>query len=86
MIDRALAVQEKIYGPDHHLIAASWLTKAKICQVKREYALSIKLINRALVAIEKSGNAAAFAKLQQDAKEIRVSKQLAYAPTARTIE
>jgi len=39
-----------------------------------------------LLAIEKSGNAAAFAKLQQDAKEIRVSKQLAYAPTARTIE
>jgi len=36
-----------------------------------------------LVAIEKSGNAAAFAKLQQDAKEIRSSKQVAYGPIAR---
>lgn len=86
LINRAITVQEKVYGSDHYLIAPSWLTKAKICQVKGEYAQAEKLINRALVAIEKSGNAAAFAKLQQDAKEIRISKQVAYAPTARTIE
>jgi len=89
LINRAVTVQEKVYGSDHHLIAPSWLTKAKICQVKGEYAQAEKLVNRALVAIEKSGNTAAFAKLQQDAKEIRIiriSKQVAYAPTARTIE
>ncbi len=86
LINRAVTVQEKIYGPDHHLIAPSWLTKAKICQVKGDYAQTEKLINKALIATAKSGNAAAFAKLQQDAKEIRISKQVAYAPTARTIE
>jgi len=86
LIDRVITVQEKIYGSEHHLIAPSWLTKAKICQVKGEYAQAEKLINRALVAIEKSGNAAAFTKLQQDIKEIRVSRQVAYAPTAGTIE
>ena len=83
LVSRAVAVQEKIYGSDHHLIAASWLTKAKICQVKGARAQAEKLINKALIAIENSGNAAAFAKLQQDAKEIRVSKQVAYGPIAR---
>jgi len=86
LINRAVAVQEKIYGSNHHLIAASWLTKAKICQVKGDTTQAEKLINKALIAIEKSGNVAAFAKLQQDAKEIRVSKQVAYAPIARAIE
>ncbi len=86
LINRAITVQEKIYGPDHHLIASSWVTKAKICQVNGDYAQADKLVNKALVAIEKSGNAAAFAKLQQDAKEIRISKQVAYAPIARAIE
>jgi len=86
LINRAVAVQEKIYGSDHHLIAASWLTKAKICQVKGDLAQAEKLINKALIAIEKSGNAAAFAKLQQDAKEIRVSKRVAYAPIAKAIK
>jgi len=83
LINRAVVVQEKIYGSDHHLIAASWLIKAKICQVKGDITQAEKLINKALIAIEKSGNAAAFAKLQQDAKEIRVTKQVAYAPIAR---
>lgn len=86
LIDRAVAVQEKIYGPDHHLIAASWLTKAKICQVKGRYAQAEKLVNWALAAIEKSGNAAAFTKLQQNAKEILVSKQPVYASAVRTIK
>ena len=86
LINRAVTVQEKIYGSDHHLIAPSWLTKAKICQAKGEYAQAERLISRALVAVEKSGNVAAFSKLQQDAKEIRIIKQVAYAPTARTIE
>jgi tetratricopeptide (TPR) repeat protein len=79
LINRAVTVQEKIYGPDHHLVAPSWLIKAKIWQVKGDYAQTVKLINKALIAIEKSGNAAALAKLQQDAKEIRVSRQIAKA-------
>jgi tetratricopeptide (TPR) repeat protein len=83
LINRAVAVQEKIYGSKHHLIAASWLTKAKICQVKGDITQAEKLINKALVAVGKTGNAAAFAKLQQDAKEIRVSKLVAYAPIAK---
>ena len=83
LINRAVVVQEKIYGSDHHLIAASWLIKAKICQVKGDITQAEKLITKALIAIENSGNAAAFAKLQQDAKEIRASKQVAYGPIAR---
>ena len=85
-INQAVTVQEKIYGSDHHLIAPSWLTKAKIYQVKGEHVQSEKLVNRALVAIEKSGNTASFTKLQQEAKAISISKQVAYAPATRTIE
>ena len=47
---------------------------------------TIPNLHRALAAVKKTGNIAALAKLQQDAKEIRVSKQFAYALTARTIE
>lgn len=86
LINRAVTVQEKVYGSDHYFIAPSWLTKAKICQVKGEYIQAEKLINRASAAIEKSGNAAAFAKLQQDVKEIRVSKLVAYATAEKIIE
>ncbi|MHC4125259.1 MAG: tetratricopeptide repeat protein [Planctomycetota bacterium] len=79
LINRAVTVQEKIYGSDHHLIATSWLIKAKIYQVKGDTTQAEKLINKALIAIENSGNTAAFAKFQQDAKEIRVSRQVAFA-------
>jgi tetratricopeptide (TPR) repeat protein len=79
LINRAVTVQEKIYGSDHHLIAASWLIKAKIYQVKGDTTQAEKLINKALITIENSGNTAAFTKLQQDAKEIRVSRQVAFA-------
>ncbi len=86
LINRAVAVQEKIYGPDHHLIAASWLTKAKICQEKGDILQAEKLANKSLTAIEKSGNAAAFVKLQQDAKDIRAGRHVAYGPIAQAIE
>ena len=70
-------VQEKFYGPDHHLVAESWLVKAKICQIKRDTIQAEKLINKALAVVQKTGNAAALAKLEQDAREIRVSKLVA---------
>ena len=82
-IDRALTVQEKIYGSDHHLVAPSWLLKAKICQIKGNYIQAERLVNKSLIAIENSGNAAAFAKFQHEAEEIRISKQVAYAPIAK---
>ncbi len=86
LINRAIATQEKIYGPDHHLIAPSWLTKAKVCQVKGDYAQAERLIKKALVAVEKTGNAAAFAKLERSAEEIRASRQLTYGPIAKATE
>jgi tetratricopeptide (TPR) repeat protein len=79
LIDRAIAAQEKTYGTNHHLVSASWLTKAKICQEKGNFAQAEQLINKSLSAIEKSGNPAAIAKFQKDAKDIRV-RQVAYKP------
>ena len=83
LINKAVAIQERIYGPDHHLIAVSWLTKAKICQVKGDYAQAEKLIKKALSAVEKTGNATAFTKLEQTVEEIRAGKQAAYGPIAK---
>ncbi len=86
LIDRAAAVQEEVYGSGHHVLAESWLIKAKLCHVKKDYAQAEKLINMVLDAIEKSGNAPAFAKLQRYVKELRISEPVAYAQSARTIE
>lgn len=86
LINRTVAIQEKFYGPDHHFITSSWLTKAKICQIKGDYVQAENLIRKALAAVEKTGNTAAFTKLEQDVKEIRISKQVAYAQTERTIK
>jgi len=86
LINRAIATQEKIYGPDHQFIAGSWLTKAKVCQVKGDYTQAEMLINKALAAVEKTGNTTALAKLQQRAKQIRATRQLAYGPIAKAVE
>jgi tetratricopeptide (TPR) repeat protein len=77
LINQAIAVQEKTYGPNHHLVSGSWLTKAKICQAKGNFAEAEQLINKSLAALEKSGNPAALAKFQKDAKDIRI-RQVAY--------
>jgi len=54
LIRRTLAIQEKIYGPDHHLIASTWLTLAKIYQAKGKYTDAEILYNQALTALEKT--------------------------------
>ena len=77
LINRAIAVQEKTYGTNHHLVSGSWLTKAKICQEKGNFAEAERLINRSLAALEKSGNPAALAKFQKEARDIRI-RQVAY--------
>jgi tetratricopeptide (TPR) repeat protein len=86
LINRAIEIQEKIYGSDHHLIAASWLTKARICQEKGELIQAHNLANKSLVAIEKSGNATAYTKLQQDAKDILAGKHVVYGPVAQAVK
>lgn len=80
LINRAIAVQEKTYGTNHHLVSGSWLTKAKICQEKGNFAQAEQLVNKSLAALEKSGNTAAVAKFKKDAKDILVSRQVAYKP------
>jgi tetratricopeptide (TPR) repeat protein len=80
LIDRAIAVQEKVYGSNHHLVSASWLTKAKIYQEKGDIIQAENLVNKSLAALEKSGNTAAVAKFRKDAKDILVSRQVAYKP------
>ena len=86
VINQAVATQEKYYGSDHHLIASSWLTKAKICRIMGKHNQAENLIRRALTAVKKSGNTMLLAKLERDAREIRVSKLVAYAPVERTIK
>jgi tetratricopeptide (TPR) repeat protein len=83
LIDRAVATQEKIYGPDNHLIAGSWLTKARVCQAKDNYVRSEKLIEKALSAVRKTGNTAIYTKLEQRAEEIRASNQTTSGPVAK---
>lgn len=49
-----MVVQEKIYGPDHHLVAPTWLTMAKIHQAKGDYAKAETLYDQALTSLEKA--------------------------------
>ncbi len=86
VINRAVATQEKYYGSDHHLVASSWLTKAKVCRIMGKYSQAENLIHRALTAVKKTGNAMLLAKLERDAREIRVSKLIAYAPVEKSIK
>ena len=83
LINRAITVQEKAYGPDHHLVSASWLTKATICQRNGDLARAEKLVSKSLAAIDKSGNAGAFSKLQEDARNIRADIKMSYEPVAQ---
>ena len=57
LIDRSIAAQEKIYGPAHHFMASSWMTKARICKAKGDHKQARELIDRALGAVQKTGNA-----------------------------
>lgn len=86
MIDRAILIQERVYGPDHHLLSASWLIKAKICREKGDRAQAEIFIKKALTAAEETGNKSALAKFQKEAKDIRTNKQVAYFPMAQSNE
>ncbi len=86
VINRAVATQEKYYGSDHHLVASSWLTKAKVCRIMGKHSEAETLIQRALTAVKKTGNATLLAKLERDAREIRISKLIAHAPVEKTIK
>jgi tetratricopeptide (TPR) repeat protein len=86
LIDRTIAKQESIYGSEHHLVAQSWLTKARICHAKRNYANSEKLFEKALNSVRKSGNMALFTKLEQRVEEIRTGKQSLSRPVAIAVD
>lgn len=78
LINHARAVQEIVYGSEHYLVAPAWLTTAKICQAKGDYLEVERLLHRAAAAVEKTGDMAASAKLQQRIGQIRGQKQIAY--------
>jgi tetratricopeptide (TPR) repeat protein len=86
LIDRTIAKQESIYGPEHHLIALSWLTKARICQAKRNYVNSDKLFEKALNSVRKSGNMALFTKLEKRVEDIRANRQTISRPVAIAVD
>lgn len=54
LINQTLKVQEKVYGPNHHLIAPTWLTLARIHQANGDYAKAETLYNQALATLEKT--------------------------------
>lgn len=83
LINHAISIQEKTYGSNHHLVCASWLTKATICQRNGELAQAEKLVSKSLAVINKSGNAEAFTKLQEDARNIRADIKVSYEPVAK---
>ena len=86
LIDRTIVKQESIYGSEHHLVAPSWLTKARICHAKRNYAQSEKLFEKALTSVRKSGNTALFTKLEQSVEDIRADRQTISRPVAIAVD
>lgn len=85
LVIQSLAVQERVYGPNHHLIAGTWLTMAEICKHKGDYVQQENLISKAVTAVEKTGNLAELAKIQQRIAQIRGDKQVALADISRTV-
>lgn len=52
-MERVLPIQEKIYGPEHHLLLPTWLTIAKVRQAQQQYPQAETLLHKALAAAEK---------------------------------
>ena len=65
MCIEGLEIQKEVYGPDHHLLAPTWLTTAKIFQAKKDYAQAQRVLQKAT-------------KLEQRAEKIRAIEQVAY--------
>ena len=83
LITRTAAVQEKVYGPASCLIAPTWITMANICWAKGDFANAEKLIQKALSAVEKTGNITELVTLQQQAAQIRCVKPSAFGLIAK---
>ena len=83
LITQAVTIQEKVYGSANSLIAPSWLTMANICWTKGDFAQAEKLIQKALSAIEKTGNVTEMVMMQQRIMEIRSVKPAAFGLVAK---
>ena len=83
LITKSIAVQEKIYGPSNYLVAPAWITMANVCWAKGEFANAEQFINKALTAVEKTGNVTQLVAFQQKITEIRSTKPVAFGLIAK---
>jgi tetratricopeptide (TPR) repeat protein len=80
-IDKALAIQERIYGPDNHLVTPSWLTKAALSLAAGDQEQARKLIRKARAAVTGTNNPRAVASFEQRAQQLFAGRP-AYGPVA----
>src|SRR4030043_136119 len=52
LISRALPIQERIYGPDHHFLVTAWLVKSSIYEAEGDLVNTKMLLEKALGSVE----------------------------------
>jgi tetratricopeptide (TPR) repeat protein len=57
LISKALPIQEKIYGPEHHLLVPAWLVMAKISEAKGDLANAKRLLEKAIETVQDQDDA-----------------------------
>ena len=73
LVNKAISIQEKIYGDSHYLIVPSWLTLASIDHTEGNNKAAKNIINRAIAVVAKTGNSAVIAKVNSKLQEIGMS-------------
>jgi len=80
-IDKAIDIQQRIYGQDNHMITPSWLTKAGICLADGNQKEARRLIQKARSAVTETNNPRAMAKFEQRARQLLAGRP-SYGPVA----
>jgi hypothetical protein len=75
LVDQALAIHEKAYGQEHHLLVPLMLSKAKIEQFKGNTSVAEEFLRRASIAVKKTKDLTTIVEFERQAQAIRKYKQ-----------
>jgi tetratricopeptide (TPR) repeat protein len=74
-VSAALAIQERIYGSEHHLLAPAWLIQASIRQGQGNDIEAAMLMQKAITVVSKTGDENAVAMLNNKIEKIKLFGQ-----------
>lgn len=56
LVARALPIQEKVHGPNHHLLVPVWLLKSRLCEVNDDMVNAKMFLEKSLSAVKSQGD------------------------------